>query len=120
KIAAVNCPYAQSPRDWRASETTGFPVCPDSSYPMPSVTSDHRRHALRIHQRGRMDIESISDAHQHVEERPVVHRLSDLRLAPAPVAQALHLFVGNAVGMAGQGADKFQQQTFCGGDRCTV
>jgi hypothetical protein len=82
--------------------------------------SDRPWNALWVHHRGRMDIEGISNAHKHIEQRPVIHRLGDLRVGPAHVAQRLHLFVSNAICMPGQSADKFQQQALRGGYRRAV
>ena len=67
-----------------------------------------------------MNIEGISQTHEQIKQRPIVCCLSNLRIRPAHVSQRLYLFVRNAVGMAGQSADKFEQQTFCRGDRGAV
>jgi hypothetical protein len=54
-----------------------------------------------------MNIEGISNAHKHVEQRPIIHRLCDLRVSSPRVAQSLYLLVGNTVGVPGQSADEF-------------
>jgi hypothetical protein len=90
------------------------PILPSCTWlapcPVLSVTSDRRWNAIWIHHLGWMDAESIGKAHEQVEKRPIVRGLSDLRVGPSHVAKRLHLFIGNAVGVAGQSADKFQQE----------
>jgi hypothetical protein len=76
--------------------------------------------AVGVHTGWRSDVEGIREAHEEVEERTVVDCLRDLRIRPSNIAQDLNLFIGDAVGMACQRADKFQQQPLCPGDRGAV
>lgn len=66
--------------------------------------------AIRVPRLRWMNIEGICDAHHHIEERSIVHRLRDLRVGPPGVPQSLYLLVGDLVGVFGQRADKLQKQ----------
>ena len=60
----------------------------------------HRaRHAAGVHHRRRVDVEGVRQPDEQVEQRPDIDRLGDLRIAPTGVAQALHLLVGDAIGV---------------------
>ena len=61
-----------------------------------------------------MDVKGIREAHEEIEERAIVHRFRNLGVAPAGVAQSLDLFVGDAIGVPGQGFDELQQQPVLG------
>lgn len=64
-----------------------------------------------------MDVKRIGDPHQHAEERRIVDRFTDLCVSPSDVTKGLDLFVGDAIGVAGQGFDKLQQTALPRGDR---
>jgi hypothetical protein len=61
-----------------------------------------------------MDVEGIRETYEEIEERPIVDRFRDLGVAPAGLAQTLHLVVGDAIGVPGQGFDELQQHTVLG------
>lgn len=79
-----------------------------------------RRDAILVHMRRWMDVEGIRETHEQIEQCTVVDCFGNLRIAPAHVAEPLHLLVSNAICMAGKCADKFEQQTFGVCDRCLI
>ena len=64
-----------------------------------------------------MDVESIGNAHEHVEQRAIVDGFSDLCITPAHIAKALHLVVSNTVCVSSESTNKVQQEPFRRGDR---
>ena len=60
-----------------------------------------------------MNIKRIRKTDQQIKQAPDVHRLCDLGVTPAHVAQPLNLFVGDAVRMTRERADEFQQEALC-------
>lgn len=58
----------------------------------------------------RMDIEGIREAHHHVEIRAVIDSFCYLGFGPTHVAQALYLFIGDAVRVLGKGADELEKE----------
>ncbi len=84
------------------------------------IATDCSRGAIRVHQRRRMNVEGIGEAHEEIEQGTVVDRLRNLRIGPAHVAELLHLGIRDAVGMLGQRADELQQAALGRGDGGTV
>ena len=57
-----------------------------------------------------MDVEGVGKAHEKVEERAIIDGFGDLGVGPPRLAQSLDLLVRDAVGMAGERLDEFEEQ----------
>jgi hypothetical protein len=87
---------------------------------LKSSPSDRRRNAVYVHCCRRVDIEGIGKSYEQIEQRRIVHGLSDLRVGPSHVSKRLHLFIGDAVCVPRHRADKFQQKALSWGHGSAV
>src|SRR5947209_11237238 len=62
-----------------------------------SVHDRPRNLIIRVAARRRVDVEGVGQTGEEVEERAIIDCFGDLRVAPARIAQGLHLFVGNPI-----------------------
>jgi len=68
-----------------------------------------RRHPIRVHCFRRVNVESVGQAREEIKECAIVDRFRNLGIAPTHITQALNLLIADAIGVAGEGAYKFQQ-----------
>lgn len=85
-----------------------------------SVARDRCGNAIGVVAEWRLDIEGVGKADKEVEQRADVNCLGDLGLGPAGVAQTLDLFVGDSVGVSGEGTGELQQEPLGGRDRRAI
>lgn len=57
-----------------------------------------------------MNVEGVREAYEEIEECSVIDRLGNLGVGPSSLPQGSHLFVGDLVGVSGQGLDEFEEQ----------
>jgi len=70
-----------------------------------------RRNARGVERGVGMDVEGVGKAHEEVEERTIVNGFGDLRVRPASLTQPLDLLVGDAIRVAGERFDEFQEKS---------